>query len=73
MCSLSGVYFLFRYIPLFQERLSKQCTRDNPEKVIWDMINTLFLITVAVEPTFVAFLSTGKHVYSLSYHSFKFL
>ena len=25
-------------------------------KVIWDMINTLFLTTVPVEPTFVAFL-----------------
>ena len=24
-------------------------------KVIWDMISTLFLATVAVEPTFVAF------------------
>ena len=24
-------------------------------KVIWDMINTLFLTTAAVEPTFVAF------------------
>ena len=26
------------------------------------MINTLFLTTVAVEPTFVAFLSTRKHM-----------
>ena len=37
-------------------RLSeKMCTRQS-RKVIWDMINTLFLTTVAVEPTFVAFL-----------------
>jgi len=34
MCSLSGVYFLFRYIRLFRERLLKKCARDNPEKVI---------------------------------------
>ena len=33
----------------------KMCTRQS-RKVIWDMINTLFLTTVAVEPTFVAFL-----------------
>ena len=42
-------------IQLFRERLSeKMCTRQ-PRKVIWDMINTLFLTTVAVEPTLVAF------------------
>ena len=45
-----------KYIQLFQERLSqKKCTRQF-RKVIWDMINTLFLATAAVEPTFVAFL-----------------
>ena len=33
----------------------KMCTRPS-RKVIWDMINTLFLTTVAVESTFVAFL-----------------
>ena len=43
-------------IQLFRERLSeKMCTRQS-RKVISDMINTLFLTTVAVEPTFVAFL-----------------
>ena len=43
-------------IQLFRERLSeKRCTRQS-RKVIWDMINTLFLMTVVVEPTFVAFL-----------------
>ena len=31
------------------------CTRQS-RMAIWDMINTLFLTTVAVEPTFVAFL-----------------
>ena len=37
-------------------RLSdKMCTRQS-RKVIWDMIDTLFLTTVAVESTFDAFL-----------------
>ena len=39
----------------FRERLSEMRTRQ-PRKVIWDMINTLFVTTEAVEPTFVAFL-----------------
>ena len=44
------------YIQLFRERLSeKMCTRQS-RKAIWDMINTLFLTTVAVEYTFAAFL-----------------
>ena len=44
------------YIQLFRERLSeKQCTRQS-RKLIWDIINTFVLDTVAVEPTFVAFL-----------------
>ena len=43
------------YIQLFRDRLSeKLCTRQC-RKVIWDMIDTLFLTTVAVESTFVAF------------------
>ena len=55
-------YYTLLNIQLFQERLSeKMCTRQS-RKVIWDMINTLFLTTVAVEPTFVAFLSTRKHM-----------
>ena len=49
------------------------CTRQ-PRKVIWDMINTLFLTTVAVEPTFVAFHQHSRtYVRGLSCHSFKFL
>ena len=32
------------------------------QKVIWDMINTLFLTIVAVEPTFVASISTREHM-----------
>ena len=43
-------------LQLFRERLlEKMCTRQS-RKVIWDMINTV-PDTVAVEPTFVAFLS----------------
>ena len=42
-------------IQLFPERLSeKMCTRQS-RKVIRDMMDTLFLTTVAVEPTFVPF------------------
>ena len=33
------------------------CTRQS-RKVIWDMIDTLFLTTVAVEPAFVPFRYT---------------
>ena len=41
---------------LFQEGLSdkEMCTRQ-PRMVIWDLINTLFLMTVAVEHTFAVF------------------
>ena len=43
-------------IQLFWERLlEKMCTQQS-QKVIWDVIDTLFLTTVAVEPTFAAFL-----------------
>ena len=41
---------------IYRERLSeKMCTRQS-RKVIWDMIDTLFLTALGVEPTFVAFL-----------------
>ena len=57
---------------LFLDRLSeKMCTRQS-RKVIWDMINTLFLTTVAVEPTFVAFLQHSKtHFHGLSCQFFQ--
>ena len=45
-----------RRLQLFRERLSEKMCMRQSRKVIWDMINTLFLTTVAVEPTFVAFL-----------------
>ena len=43
-------------IQLFRERLSQKLCTQQSRKVIWDMINALVLDTVAVEPTFVAFL-----------------
>ena len=61
-------------IQLFRERLSeKMCTRQ-PRKVIWDMINTLFLTTVAVETNFFTFLwHSQTYVRGLPCNSFKFL
>ena len=61
-------------IQLFRESLSRiKCTRQS-RKVIWDMINTLFLMTVAVEPTFVTFLQhLQTYISGLPYDSFKFL
>ena len=44
------------YIQLFRERLSEEMRTRQSRKVIWDMINTLFVTTEAVEPRFVAFL-----------------
>ena len=45
---------------------------EQSRKVIWDMINTLFLTTVAVEPTFVAFLQHSQtHFHGLSCQFFQ--
>ena len=44
------------FLQLFRERLSEEMRTRQSRKVIWDMINTLFVTTEAVEPTFVAFL-----------------
>ena len=44
------------------------------QKIIWNMINTLILTTVAVEPTFVALHEHPQtHVCGLSCYSFKFV
>ena len=43
-------------IQLFRDRLSEKSVHATIRMVIWDMTNTLFLTTVAVKPTFVAFL-----------------
>ena len=51
----------------------KMCTRQS-RKVIWDMINTLFLTTVAVETNFFTFLwHSQTYVRGLPCNSFKFL
>ena len=62
------------FIQLFRERLSeKMCTRQS-RKAISDVVNTLFLTTVAVESSFVAFLSTRGHMSTVfRASSFKFL
>ena len=39
-------------IQLFWERLTEKMCSRQPRKVIWDMINTLFWTTVAVEPLY---------------------
>ena len=55
------VLYIYICIQLFRQRLSqKRCTRQS-RKVMWDMINTLVLDTVVVEPTFVLSFSPRKH------------
>ena len=55
----------------FEKGCREKCTRQS-RKVIWDMINTLFLATVAVEPTFVAFLQHSQtHFHGLSCQFFQ--
>ena len=49
-------------IQLFRERLTgEMCTRQS-RKVIWDMINTLFVTTEAVELLLLLSFSTRKHM-----------
>ena len=66
-CQVYGMPYCFSFIhffdglhlnaniQLFRERLSEKMYTRQSRKVIWDMIDTLSLTTVAVEPTFVAF------------------
>ena len=62
----------FYYIQLFREMLSEKMSTRQSRKVIWDMISTRFLTTVAVEPTFVAFLwHSQTHLHSLLYQFFQ--
>ena len=51
-----STYVVVFRIQLFRERLSEEMRTRQSRNVIWDMINTLFVTTEAVEPTFVAFL-----------------
>ena len=62
---------LSQYTAISRKVVGKMCTRQSP-KVIWDMINTLFLTTVPVEPTFVAFLQHSQtHFHGPSYQFFQ--
>ena len=61
------------YTTISRKVVGKICTRQS-RKVVWDMFNTLFLTTVAVEPTFVAFRNHSQtYFHGISCHSFKFL
>jgi len=51
-CSGTVYAVIYSY---FKKGCQKKCARDNPERK-WDMINTLFLTTLAVKPTLVTFL-----------------
>ena len=48
-------YSVDRVDSCFEKGCRKKCARQS-RKVMWDMINTLFVTIEAVEPTFVAFL-----------------
>ena len=71
---LSVTYcFLYMHTAISKRLSEKMCTRQSPKK-IWDMINTWFLTTAAVEHTFVAFLEHSQtYVRGLQCHFFKFL
>ena len=47
----TSLYIHVQCIQLFWERLSEKMCTPQSWKVIWDKINTLFLMTVAVKPT----------------------
>ena len=49
-------------IQLFRERLSEEMRTRQSRKVIWDMINTLFVTTEAVELLLLLSFSTRKHM-----------
>ena len=68
-CFLLGKQFysdrasIYPYVySYFEKGCRKKCAREKSRKVIWDMINTLFLTTGAVEHTFVTSFSTRKHM-----------
>ena len=59
------------YTAISRKVVGKMCTRQS-RKVIWDIINSPFLTTVAVEPTFVAFLYHSQtHFHGLSRQFFQ--
>ena len=50
-----------QYTAISRKVVGKMCTRQS-RKVIWDIINTLFLTTVPIEPTLLLAFSTRKHI-----------
>ena len=59
------------YTAISRKVVGKMCMRQS-RKVICDMIDTLFLTTLAVEPTFVAFLQHSQtHFHGLSCQFFQ--
>ena len=63
---MSKCWVLLSYVQLFWERLSEEiCTRQ-ARKVIWDMINTLFLTLQLSNLLFFAFLSTREQTSMVS-------
>ena len=59
-CSLE-ISKQFRCIQLFRERLSEKKCRRQSRKVIWDMINTLFLTLWLLNLLLLLSFSTRKH------------
>ena len=65
------LYFLFAmsiYSHFEKGCQKKMCTRQS-QKVIWDMINRLFLTTVAVKPTFVIFPLALANILSVAFRA----
>ena len=59
------------YTAISRKVVGKKCTRQS-RKVLWDMINTLFLTLCSCRTYFCCFaLALGNIVHGLSRHSFK--
>ena len=67
----SSGYKYVIYTVISRKVVGKMCTRQS-RKAIWDMINTMFLTTTPVEPTFVTFLKHFQtHFHGLLYQFFQ--
>ena len=57
-----GVPFLSKMVySYFEKGCPKKCARDHPERVIWDMIDTLFLTLQLSSLLLLLSLSISKH------------
>ena len=59
---------MYRLYTAVSRKVVGKNVHAQPRKVIWDMINILFLTTVAVEPTFLLSISTREHM-SVAYRA----